>query len=124
MIWFSAESALMSTRPRACGPIAMPVNRKTATSGILIFCASRPASVPIARMRPQDSRVCFATSMEADASKFTSSMRERNETLVQRLQPDRDVGCRDIGLRQQLAHSEEAVELAGKMLVGDGDAGL
>ena len=53
MIWFSAESALMWIRPSACGPIAMPATRNTATSGILIFCANRPATVPIARMRPQ-----------------------------------------------------------------------
>src|SRR5438105_223228 len=68
MIWFSAESALMSMTPSACGPIAMPVSRNTATSGIRIFCATRLASVPIARISPHDSSVSFATSMEADAS--------------------------------------------------------
>src|SRR5258708_13681235 len=68
MIWFSADSAPICTSPSACGPIAMPVTRNTATSGILIFCASRLASVPIARMRPEDRSVCFAISMEADAS--------------------------------------------------------
>ena len=69
MIWFSAESALMSTSPSACGPIAMPVTRNTATSGILIFCATKPPSVPIARISPHDSSVCLATSIEAEASK-------------------------------------------------------
>src|SRR5580704_13139486 len=68
MIWFSAESSLMWTSPSACGPIAIPATRNTATSGILIFCASSPASVPIASISPHDSSVCFAISMEADAS--------------------------------------------------------
>src|ERR1700738_5078638 len=68
MIWFSAESADICTSPSACGPIAMPVTRNTATSGTLIFCASRLARVPIARMSPQESSVCLAISMEADAS--------------------------------------------------------
>src|ERR1035437_10375638 len=68
MIWFSAESALMSIRPSASGPIAIPTTRNTATSGILIFCASRPVRVPIARIRPHESKVCLAISMEADVS--------------------------------------------------------
>src|SRR3977135_1910190 len=112
MIWFSADSAPICTSPSACGPIAMPVTRNTATSGILIFCASRLASVPIAKMRPHDSSVCFAISMEAEASK-----------LVQRLQPAGDIARCDVGLWQQLAHGEEAVELAGKVLAGHGHAG-
>ena len=33
--------------------------------------------------------------------------------LIQRLQPDADFAGRDIGLLQQLAHGEEAVELRG-----------
>jgi hypothetical protein len=40
----------------------------TATSGILIFCASRPATVPTTRIRPQESSICLAISGEADAS--------------------------------------------------------
>ena len=47
----------------------MPATRNTATSGILIFCASRLATVPIARMRPHESSVCLAISIEADVSK-------------------------------------------------------
>ena len=33
--------------------------------------------------------------------------------LIQRLQPDADFAGRNIGLLQQLAHGEEAVELRG-----------
>src|SRR5256885_16667735 len=113
MIWFSAESALMSTSPSACGPIAIPVTRNTATSGILIFCASRPASVPIASTSPQDSSVCFAISIEEDVSN------DLLFELVQRLQPGADFARRDISLIEQLAHGEEAVELAGEEAVGD-----
>jgi hypothetical protein len=40
----------------------------TVTSGVLIFCASRPATVPRARMRPHESSVWLAISREADAS--------------------------------------------------------
>src|SRR5258708_39085626 len=125
MIWFSAESASMWTRPSACGPIVMPVTRNTATSGIRIFCATRLARVPIARIRPHDSSVCFAISMEADASKLVPrfGIASSRIALVQRLQPACNVGCRDVGLRQQLAHGEEAVELAGKVPVGYGHSG-
>src|ERR1700689_3693742 len=45
-------------------------------------------------------------------------------TTLQRLQPLRDLAGSDIGLLQQFAHGEEAVELPGKMPVGDGNAGL
>src|SRR6267378_4752411 len=68
MTWFSAESALMWMSASACGPIAIPTMRNSATSGILIFCASRPATVPIARIRPQESSVFLAILIEADAS--------------------------------------------------------
>ena len=33
------------------------------------FCANRPARMPIARIRPQDSRICLAISMAAEVSK-------------------------------------------------------
>src|SRR5260370_39727210 len=72
MIWFSAEPAGMCTKPSACGPTAMPARRKIATSGILILCANSAASVPTARMSPQESRVCFAISMEEEASTAAS----------------------------------------------------
>src|SRR5882724_5795952 len=125
MIWFSAESALMSTRPSACGPIAIPVTRNTATSGILIFCATKPATVPIARIMPHDNNVCLAISMEAEVSKIISSDRVVVSLgLFQRLEPAGDFAQRDVGLWQQLAHGEEAVELAGKMPVGHAHAGL
>ena len=68
MIWFSAESALMSISPSACGPSARPTRRNTATSGILIFCANKAAMVPTARMRLQDSSVCLAISIGAELS--------------------------------------------------------
>src|ERR1700694_914438 len=68
MIWFSAESASIWTSPSACGPIAIPTMRNTATSGILIFCANRPARVPTARISPHESSVCLAISREADVS--------------------------------------------------------
>src|SRR5579871_1378920 len=115
MIWLSAEEALMSTAPSACGPSAMPAIRNTATSGTAIFCATKAASVPTARISPQARRVCCATAMELDAS-ITRS--------IQRLQPCRDLGDGDIGLVEQLAHREEAVELAGEVPVGDRHAGL
>jgi hypothetical protein len=43
---------------------------------------------------------------------------------VQRLQPGRDLARCDIGLLQQFAHGEEAVELAGKYPRRDGHAGV
>ena len=49
---------------------------------------------------------------------------EVSSALVQRLQPGADFAGGDIGLRQQLAHGEEAVELAGKVPVGHGHAGF
>src|ERR1700721_2307825 len=122
MIWFSAESALIWTRSSACGPIAIPATRNTATSGILIFCASSAATVPIARIRPNASSVCLAISRETDVSKF-ATFRFPENALIQRPQPRADLAGGDIGLRQQLAHGEEAVELAAKMPVGHGNAG-
>src|ERR1700688_3407533 len=110
MIWFSAESAGMSISPSARGPIAIPTTRNTATSGILIFCANRPVRVPMARISPHESSVCLAISSEVTP-------------ILQGLQPDADFTGRDIGLLQQFTHGEEAVELAGKMPVGHGDAG-
>jgi hypothetical protein len=68
MIWFSAESAWISINPSACGPITMPTIGNSATSGILALWANRPATVPIARMTPQESSVCFAISIEVAAS--------------------------------------------------------
>src|ERR1700754_3870121 len=125
MIWFNAESAGMSTRPSACGPIAIPVTRNTATSGILIFRATKPATMPIARIMPHANSVCLAISMEAEVSRMILSDRVLTSLrLFQRLEPAGDFGQRDVGLRQQLAHGEEAVELAGKMPVGHGHAGL
>src|SRR4030081_2324981 len=125
MIWFNAESAGISTSPSACGPIAIPVTRNTATSGILIFCATKPATVPIARIMPHDSNVCLATSMEVEASKIIPFDRVPiSLPLFQRLEPAGDFAQGDVGLRQQLAHGEEAVELAGKMPIGYGHAGL
>src|SRR6185312_13634373 len=115
MIWLNAEEALMSTRPSACGPSAMPASRNTATSGTLIFCATKAASVPIARISPQASNVCWAMVIEAVGSIGRS---------IQRLQPCRNFGDRDIGLVEQFAHGEEAVELAGEMAIDDGYAGL
>src|SRR6185312_2683797 len=112
MISFSAEPASMFTRPIACGPSTMPTIRNTATSGILIFCATKAASVPTARISPQESRVCWAIAAE-DAS---------IENSIQPLQPGRDFRHRDIGLIEQLAHGEEAVELAGEMPVGNAHA--
>src|SRR5215470_14572392 len=112
MISFSAEVAGIRTSPSACGPSAMPAIRKIATSGMRIFWATNAASVPIARMRPQESRVCCAIALE-DAS---------IESSTQRLQPGCNFADCDIRLAQQLAHGEEAMELAGEMAVGDGDA--
>src|ERR1700694_1416340 len=43
---------------------------------------------------------------------------------IQRLQPVPDFAGRDIGLLQQLAHGEEAVELAGKAPIRHGHAGF
>src|ERR1700692_4832367 len=123
MIWFSAESALIWTRSSACGPIAMPATRNTATSGILIFCASSAATVPIARTRQNASSVCLAISMEAEVSNGRLPV-GRSYRLIQGSQPCADLAGGDIGLRQQPAHGEEAVELAGKMPVGHGHAGL
>src|ERR1700760_4748779 len=105
MIWLNAEEALMSTTPSACGPSAIPASRNTATSGTPIFCARKAASVPIARISPQASSVCCAMAMELDASICR---------LIQSLQPCRDLGDGDIGLVEQVAHGEEAVELAGE----------
>src|SRR5215470_15086192 len=117
MIWFSAESALISTRPSAWGPTAMPARRNSATSGTRIFCARRPTAVPIVSTRAQDISVCLAISIEVEDS-------TRAPVLVQRLQPGADFAGRDIGLVEQLAHGEEAMELAGKEAVGDANAGL
>src|SRR6201989_1379481 len=83
MIWLSAESALMSISPSASGPTAMPATRKMATSGILIFCAAKAASVPIARISPQDSSVCWATSIEAEGSTTVP------EKVLNQFQPQR-----------------------------------
>src|SRR5215475_5962985 len=92
----------------------MPAMRKTATSGILIFCATKAASVPTARISPHESSVCWAIAVE-DASMDSS---------IQPLQPGRDLAHRDIGLVEQLAHGEEAVELAREMPVSDAHAVL
>jgi hypothetical protein len=43
---------------------------------------------------------------------------------IQRLQPVPDFAGRDIGLLQQSAHGEEAVELAGKAPIRHGHAGF
>src|SRR5262245_2801266 len=103
MIWFSAESALISTRPSACGPTAIPASRNSATSGTRIFCARSPTAVPIVSTRPHDISVCLAISIELDGS-------TRAPLLVQRLQPGADFAGSDIGLVEQLAHGEEAME--------------
>src|ERR1700681_4071215 len=128
MIWFSAESALMSTSASACGPIARPVTRNTATSGILIFCASRPATVPIARISPQESSVCFAISIDVDASNLLTFCDPRTigepRGLIQRLHPDADFARRDNCLLQQFSHREKTVELARKSPVRHGHAGF
>src|SRR6266403_2488765 len=129
MIWFSAESALISTSPSACGPIAIPAMRNTATSGILTRRASRAATVPMVRMSPHESSTCFAISMEADACNGITycepqAMNEIGGPLIKRLQPLADFAGRDIGLLQQLAHGEEAVELAGKGPVRYDNAGF
>src|SRR5215471_9193563 len=163
MIWFSAESALISIRTSACGPITIPATRKIATSGILILCATNAASVPIARISPHDSSVCWATSIEGDDSMLAimrSEMERRNrdcadstaaahtsavlappDSLAQKipvtrtarlfpdgsaqpLEPGGDLACGDIGLRQEFAHREEAVELAGEVAIGHGHAGF
>src|SRR5262249_44117555 len=105
----SAEPAGMLTRCVTCGPSRMPAMRKTATSGILIFCATKAASVPTARISPHESSVCWAIADE-EASMDSS---------IEALQPGRDLAHRDIGLVEQLAHREEAVELASEMSVGD-----
>ena len=60
---------------------------------------------------------------------WRGKIREVTETrrqcaLFQRLQPAGDLGDGDVGLLQQLAHGEEAVELAGKVPVGHGHAGF
>src|SRR5581483_758814 len=115
MIWLSAEEALMSMRPSAWGPRAIPAIRNIATSGAAIFCATNAASVPIARISPQASSVCWAMAIELDGSICR---------LIQSLQPCRNFSDRDIGLVEQLAHGEEAVELAGEMPVGDRHASL
>src|SRR5258708_38039222 len=44
--------------------------------------------------------------------------------LIQCLQPGADFAGRSIGLDQQVAHGEETVELARKMSIGRGNAGL
>src|SRR6201994_1013437 len=115
MIWLNAEDALMSTMPSACGPSAIPASRNIATSGTPIFCATKAASVPIARISPQASSVCWAIAMGVGAS---------IKRLVQRLQLCRNFSDCDIGLDNQLAHGKKAVELAGKVAIGDGHAGL
>ena len=55
----------MSIKPKACGPIIIPATRNTATSGIFVFCANSPATVPTARMSPPAISVCLAISTEA-----------------------------------------------------------
>ena len=57
------------------------------------------------------------TSMALDGCGFYSA-------LFQCLQPAGDFADCDVGLLQQLAHGEEAVELAGEMPVGHGHAGF
>jgi len=73
----------MSIKPSACGPTSMPAIRNTATSGIPSLCATRPVKVPTARMTPQASRTCFATST-ADAS---------NVALLRRVVSGRGLFC-------------------------------
>src|SRR5689334_25303533 len=115
MIWFSAEEGLMSTTASPCGPRAMPAIRKAATSGIRSLPATKAESVPIARIRAQASSVCCAMAIEAGASMSRS---------IQSLQPGRYLAHGDIGLVEQLAHGEEAVELAGEVAIGNGHAGF
>src|SRR5262249_19601909 len=43
--------------------------------------------------------------------------------LAQRFQPDADLAGGDIGLVEQLANGEEAMDLAGEEAIGDGNAG-
>ncbi len=74
--------------------MAMPTIRNSATSGILIFCARKAVTVPIARISPQDSSVCWAISMEEDVCT------QVKPGLVRRLQPRTDFAGRDIGLLQ------------------------
>src|SRR5215813_13950080 len=71
----------MLISPSASGPTSMPTMRNTATSGIFIFCASKPVMVPRARMSPQDSSVCFAISIEVDANSFAPRRRGGSSTL-------------------------------------------
>src|ERR1700744_6390678 len=125
MISFSAESALMSTSPETSGPSAIPATRNTATSGTRIFCANSPARVPTARMRPHDSSVCRAMSIAVELSKpGLDPLSRAGRASVQRLQPAGDFTHRHVGLLQQFAHGEKAVELAGKCPGGYGDAGV
>src|SRR6516164_11531890 len=145
MIWFSAESAVMLTRESPCGPSAIPASRKIATSGIRIRCATNAASVPTARISPQESSVCLAISIELDAANARSvlnvddpafsgsspsrpgqgnpdrSFRSRRVS-IQSFQPGRDLAHGDVGLVQELAHREEAVELAGQMQLDHSNA--
>src|SRR5216684_3834138 len=83
MIWFSAESALMSINPSASGPTSMPTMRNSATSGIFIFWANRPVMTPMARMSPQESSVCFAISIEADPGNLPTLRAELARGLVE-----------------------------------------
>src|SRR5262249_32254512 len=112
-----AESALISISPSACGPSAMPAIRNRATSGTRIFCATKPIRVPIASTSPHDISVCLAISIAAEDS--TAAPR-----LTLRLQPGADFAGGDVGLVEQFAHGEEAVELAGEVAIGHGHAGL
>jgi hypothetical protein len=48
----------------------MLTTRKTATSGIRIFCATKPVTVPVVRMSPHDNNVSVASSIEARVSNF------------------------------------------------------
>ena len=68
MIWFSAESALMSTKPERLRADRDAGEQEHRDVGNPDFLRQQAASVPIARISPQDSRVCLAISMEADAS--------------------------------------------------------
>src|SRR5215471_10835999 len=78
----------MSIRPKAWGPISMPASRNTATSGILVFCANSPATVPTARMRPPDINVCFAISTEAGWSNCFLPIWSQRFTCKQSVAPD------------------------------------
>ena len=58
-------------------------------------------------------KTAFWTSAVGESSYCYNAVTCRN-ALVERLQPGADLACCDIGLVEELAHGEEAVELAGK----------